>query len=313
MKTRDYYDDYESPRPAPRRKPGASTDEKVVRKRADAPAPAAKKPAAKKTSSTTGTKPRTGTTAAKPASRTVAKKSTAARTTEPVKRRSAPKPKPVQEPFKGVRSTARDYAREDRYQSEWDDYDEEYELKEYKVKKSARKATRTKPMTAILWWVVAIAIAFAVSFLINHYLFEVVSVTSDSMHETLMRGDLVLVSKFDFKEDGPTQGEIIAARRGVQSGTLLRRVIAVPGQTIEIDGEQTLINGVQLNEMQYKSLENYDVFPAKTLPEGKYYLMGDNRSEVSDSRSDQIGLVDKNEIVGRVRAVIWPLNHWSTF
>ena len=319
MKTRDNYDDYESPRPAPRRKQSASAEDVTVRKRAGAQAPAVKKtrsdapqkkPAARRKADEAVAKQHSSAPGAKPVRKT-AKRDERSRPVSQTRKTPAKK-KPGTQPFETARSASRDY-QTNRYQSDWDDYDDDYEVRTQRVKKTARKKARTKPMTVMLWFVIAIAIAFAVSFLINHYLFEIVGVTGDSMHETLMRGDLVLVRKVDYKDEGPRQGEIVAVRRGVQDGILLRRVIGMPGQTIKVDGDVTYINDVALNEMQYKSLENYASFDAKTMPEGKYYLMGDNRSEISDSRSDQIGLVDKNEIVGKVSAVIWPLNHWTIF
>lgn len=128
------------------------------------------------------------------------------------------------------------------------------------------------------------------------------------MYETLMDGDLALVTKFDYQSETPQRGDVVAVDLGGNQGYVLRRVVGLPGETVEIVGGETLINGSKLLE-SYIGLATYDTFDGKTLPSGKYYLLGDNRTETNDSRSSQIGLVDQEDIVGKVRWVIWPLSH----
>lgn len=157
--------------------------------------------------------------------------------------------------------------------------------------------------------VLAVALAFAGGYLLREYVFDIVRVSGDAMHETLMNGDLALVSKLDRQQPGA--GDVVAVRVRGRQGVILRRVIGVPGQTVEFKGGETLVDGSPLIE-HYISLANYEQFPAKTLPHGKYYVCGDNRSEISDSRGEEVGLVSEQDIVGRVRWVIWPFNHVRT-
>ena len=191
------------------------------------------------------------------------------------------------------------------------DYDVEPPVRRAPKRPPARKKARkrrTNPMLALLYWLLAIALAFGISYFVREYGFEIVRVSGDNMYETLMDGDLALVTKFDYQSEAPAQGDVVAVEMGGQKGVILRRVIGMPGDTVEIVDGETLINGAKLLE-QYIGLNTYDTFDGKTLPSGKYYLLGDNRTETNDSRDPQIGLVDREDIVGKVRWVIWPLSH----
>lgn len=178
------------------------------------------------------------------------------------------------------------------------------------ARKKPRKK-RTNPMLALVYWLVAIALAFGISYFVREYGFEIVRVSGDNMYETLMDGDLALVTKFDYNSDSPDRGDVVAVEMGGQKGLILRRVVGLPTETVEIIGGETTINGSKLLE-QYIGLATYDTFEGKTLPPGKYYLLGDNRTETNDSRDPNIGLVDQEDIVGKVRWVIWPLSHMGS-
>ena len=182
--------------------------------------------------------------------------------------------------------------------------------------KAVRPAKPRKPkrrsggfVSVLAGLVLAVALAFAGGYLLREYAFDIVRVSGDAMHETLMNGDLALVSKLDSQPPGT--GDVVAVRVSGRQGVILRRVIGVPGQTVEFKGGETLVDGSPLIE-HYISLANYEQFPAKTLPHGKYYVGGDNRSEISDSRGEEVGLVSEQDIVGKVRWVIWPFNHVRT-
>lgn len=175
-------------------------------------------------------------------------------------------------------------------------------------RKKPRRKKRTNPLVALVYWLLAIAIAFGASYFIKEYGFEIIRVSGDGMYQTLMNGDLALVTKFDYKDASPQRGDVVAVTVDGNKGMMLRRVVGLPGETVEILGGDTMVNGSKLLE-QYIGLRTYDTFEGKTMPPDKYYLLGDNRTETNDSRDNQIGLVDKEDIVGQVRWVIWPLNH----
>ncbi|MBR2572547.1 MAG: signal peptidase I [Clostridia bacterium] len=172
-----------------------------------------------------------------------------------------------------------------------------------------RRKKRRNPFVTLLLWIAAIVIAFGISQYLRTNVFEVIKVSGDSMYETMMDGDLVLVTKGDYREQAPMRGEIVAIRD--DKGVILRRIIGLPGETIEVKDGETYINGERfLESYMFRTYENYE---GRTVSPNRYYVMGDNRMSTYDSRDDSLGLIAAEDLVGKVRYVIWPFNHFTTF
>jgi signal peptidase I len=98
----------------------------------------------------------------------------------------------------------------------------------------------------------------------------------------------------------PKRGEVIVARDPRrESAILVKRVVGLPGETVEIRDGHVLTNDVELNE-PYLAIEWHDTKAAVVVPAGEYFVMGDNRNNSLDSRSPQVGTVPRNLILGRV-------------
>ena len=153
-------------------------------------------------------------------------------------------------------------------------------------------------------WLVAILLIFLL-------LFRVVVVSGVSMNSTLVHGDyLLLLNNVFYKE--PQQGDIIvAAKDSFKSGEpIIKRVIATEGQWVDIDFDAGIVyvNGTALEEPYTNTPTNlYEGvdFPLM-VDEGCIFVMGDNRNESKDSRSMEIGQIDKREILGRAIVLFLP-------
>ena len=133
--------------------------------------------------------------------------------------------------------------------------------------------------------------------------FPVLQVTGDSMEPGLREGNLILTRKTDHLKTGDICGFYY------NNELLLKRVIGVPGDMVDIDAEGNVsVNGQVLNEpyVLQKALGKSDVSFPLLVPEDCYFVMGDNREVSIDSRSSIIGCVNREQIEGKVILKLWP-------
>lgn len=135
-------------------------------------------------------------------------------------------------------------------------------------------------------------------------------VVGPSMRETLQDGDILLTLR-PWVAGECKQGDIVVVREESFHGEpIIKRVIATGGQTVEIDFETGLVtvDGMILNEPYIRELTTQDegtVFPY-TVPAGKLFLMGDNRSNSDDSRNSRLGAVSEEKLIGRAVFLLFP-------
>ena len=142
-------------------------------------------------------------------------------------------------------------------------------------------------------------------------LFRVIVVSGDSMNATLLDGDyLLLISNTFYRE--PAQGDIVViSKQSFDHGTpIVKRVIAVEGQIVDIDFENGIVyvDGLPLDEPYVNTPTNRQegmAFPM-LVEEGCYFVLGDNRNNSRDSRHPDIGLVDRREILGKAILLVLP-------
>ena len=152
-----------------------------------------------------------------------------------------------------------------------------------------------------------IAIAF-VLFLVIHFTMQAYQVNDDSMQNTLSNGQHVLVNRVAYLFRAPSRGDVIVLRDPTNPDrTLLRRIVAIPGDVVALDSSTVTINGKQLNEPYVPQKFNPGA-PHLTLSAGMYFVLPDNRLANADSR--YFGPVPNDLIVGKAVMVYWPLNQW---
>ena len=156
-------------------------------------------------------------------------------------------------------------------------------------------------------WLVAIAVAVVLAFVIRQFIVELYVVDGPSMRPTLQSRERLVVNKFIYRMREPERGEIIVFRYPRDpSRDFIKRVIAVPGDTIEIKDGKVFLNQQLLNEdyILEKTLTNS---PLSTVPAGHIFVMGDNRNNSEDSRFADVGFVPYDLIKGKAMVVFWPV------
>ena len=158
----------------------------------------------------------------------------------------------------------------------------------------------------------------AVFVLLFTFVARIIVVSGPSMENTLFARDLLIVWSLGYT---PKQGDIVVlTQESYQEDSIVKRVIAVGGQTVDIDyGSDTVyVDGVPLEEDYTKERMRSPSYPGYgeginhvTVPEGCIFVMGDNRNNSADSRYPDIGIVDTRCVIGRGMTVIFPFNHWK--
>lgn len=181
---------------------------------------------------------------------------------------------------------------------------------------------RPSAVRSVVEWVVIAVGALLVAFVIKTFLLQAFYIPSLSMAPTLKVNDRVLVNKLSYDLHGVNRGDLVVFEtppaESAQTKDLIKRVIGLPGETVESRDGRILINGQALNEPYLRP----DVFsggpichnvslpgcagPERiTVPPGSYFVMGDNRPNSRDSRF--IGAIPESLIVGRAFVRVWPL------
>lgn len=161
-------------------------------------------------------------------------------------------------------------------------------------------------------WMHSIIIAIAVVIIILTFVFRIIDVDGTSMQDTLLNADKVVVSELFYT---PQDGDIVVISHGAEyNKPIIKRVIATEGQTLDIDFNtgQVVVDGVVLQEnyIKGKTIKGNAEIPS-VVPEGKIFVMGDNRSASLDSRYTDIGLIDMGDIIGKAQFVVFPFTRFG--
>ena len=160
----------------------------------------------------------------------------------------------------------------------------------------------------IFKWTFEVAIVCFIAFVIIWYFGMRVSVIGDSMNPELSNGDITLINKVVYNMSTPKRGDVIAFKpNGNESSHYyIKRIVGLPGETIEIQDGKILVNGKEIKE-RYQTTKIDDVGilsePMK-LGNNEYFVLGDDRQNSEDSRNIDIGNVKRTDIEGKVWFVI---------
>ncbi|MCK5182077.1 MAG: signal peptidase I [Dehalococcoidia bacterium] len=155
--------------------------------------------------------------------------------------------------------------------------------------------------------VITVVIAAAV-FALLRLTVQSYTVVMSSMEPTFQQGDCIMVNKMSYRSSGPQRGDIVVFAPPFDSRfPFIKRVIGLPGDTVEVKDGQVFVNGIPLEEEDIIPSPNYTM-PAKKIPETEYFVLGDNRNSSNDSHSGWT--VPRDNIIGKAWFIYWPPGKW---
>lgn len=174
---------------------------------------------------------------------------------------------------------------------------------------------KRKRGNALTEWIIVIGVAVSAALLVRAFVLQQFAVSGYSMINTLHDGDRVLVNKLSYRLHDPRRGDVVVLKtiEGAGERDLIKRVVALPGETVEyrscvlyVDGRElvepyldpTVVTPTSCGEAQ----------PALKVPDDSVFVMGDNRPGSKDSRA--LGPITYGNLIGRAFVVIWPAGDW---
>lgn len=155
-------------------------------------------------------------------------------------------------------------------------------------------------------WVIPIAGAIILAFLINKFLLYKIYVPSASMYPTIKIGENIFVSRI-YNYNDIKRGDVIVFYSKELGETLIKRVIGLPGETVEVKSNGTVwVNNIQIKEPYV--LNNGGKIGSFNVPKGKYLFLGDNRADSYDSRYWVNSYISSNDIQGKAQIIVYPFN-----
>ena len=154
----------------------------------------------------------------------------------------------------------------------------------------------------------------AVTFLFVQFVGQRTHVNGDSMNVTLEDGDNLIVDKLSYRFSEPERYDIIVFPYQYQEKTYyIKRIIGMPGETVQIIDGMVYIDGEMLDESYGKEVMQYSGVAGDPIELGndEYFVLGDNRNNSSDSRDPSVGNIKEDQIIGKAFIRIWPLNKFG--
>ena len=175
--------------------------------------------------------------------------------------------------------------------------------------KKGKKATNRRKQG--YEWLVLVAASLAVALFVRGFLIQAFYIPSESMVPTLVKNDRVLVNKLSYKLHDVHRGDVVVFKAPPGAATaevkdLIKRVVGLPGETIEGRNGSIFINSKPLDEPYLPPDVRSRDFPPEKIPPDKFYVLGDNRQDSRDSTF--FHAIDEAAIIGRAFVKIWPLS-----
>lgn len=168
----------------------------------------------------------------------------------------------------------------------------------------AKEKLEDEKVRGFMRWVFEIVVTLVLAAMVCIMLFQTVTMQESSMEPTIAVGDRFFINRVVYKFSSPKRGDLIVFRTNASDDAALhiRRVIGLPGETIQISGGRILIDGEAYKEgKDFPMISNPGLASSSiTLESGEYFVLGDNRNNSEDSRYADIGMVKKRYIAGKI-------------
>ena len=168
----------------------------------------------------------------------------------------------------------------------------------------AKEKLEDEKVRGFMRWVFEIVVTLVLAAMVGIMLFQTVTMQESSMEPTIAVGDRFFINRVVYKFSSPKRGDLIVFRTNASDDAALhiRRVIGLPGETIQIWGGRILIDGEAYKEgKDFPMISNPGLASSSiTLESGEYFVLGDNRNNSEDSRYADIGMVKKRYIAGKI-------------
>lgn len=174
-----------------------------------------------------------------------------------------------------------------------------------------REKKRKSVIVELLRWFIWLLVLSGAAFLIVNFVGERTVVSGESMFPSLNNGDNLVVDKLSYHFMDPRRFDIIVFPFQYQKETYyIKRIIGLPGETVQIQDGKIYINGKLLRESYgNEAIRNPGIASGTvTLDEDEYFVLGDNRNNSRDSREPSVGNILRSDIIGRAFLRIWPLD-----
>jgi signal peptidase I len=166
---------------------------------------------------------------------------------------------------------------------------------------------RKQPTELIIREIVeTLLLTFFIFWLVNSFVGRY-RIDGSSMNPTLANGQYLLINNFSYYLNEPDRGDIIVFLHPNSDLNLIKRVVGLPGDHVEIRERTVSVNGVLLNEPYIQADPTYS--GDWTVPEGEFFVLGDNRNSSSDSHS--WGFLPEENIIGKALVIYWPVENWA--
>ena len=174
-------------------------------------------------------------------------------------------------------------------------------MRRVRRRRQRKEIEKKSAIKAVLGWIFQIFVVVLIAYVVVFFFGQTRTNVGQSMNPTLAGGDTVLLNELSYKLKSPARGDVIAFKVNGSNSSYIRRVIGLPGETVQIKDGAIYINDEKYEEDEsIMPIRNAGIAEKKiTLNSSEYFVLSDNRDSSEDSRFENIGNVSIGQIIGR--------------